>query len=259
VALEKIGPLGRFFGYGAEMPANVKRVLEDYSAAEQEQGRYDVKAMIAVQVVVGVMLVVCLGSHVAAVGLIGLTVVILLTSFNGITDETRLGEAFTEAMPFTALLVVFFAVAGIIEENGLFDGMVSFIISLRGQSQMGWLFFMDGVLSMVSDNVFVATLYINSFSRAYLSGLISKPDLHLIAVAINISTNIPSIATPNGQAAFLFLYTSKLAPLVNLSYFRMMWMALPYTIILTIVSFTMTWFLASLTQGMVDMGLLSSL
>ena len=45
---------------------------------------------------------------------------------------------------------------------------------------------------------------------------------------INTGTNIPSIATPNGQAAFLFLLTSAVAPLIRLSYFRMVWMALPY-------------------------------
>ena len=52
----------------------------------------------------------------------------------------------------------------------------------------------------------------------------------LLAVAINAGTNIPSVATPNGQAAFLFLLTSSLAPLIRLGYGRMMWMALPYTI-----------------------------
>ena len=48
-------------------------------------------------------------------------------------------------------------------------------------------------------------------------------------------TNIPSVATPNGQAAFLFLLTSGIAPLIRLSYLRMVWMALPYTIVLTSV------------------------
>jgi NhaB family Na+:H+ antiporter len=43
------------------------------------------------------------------------------------------------------------------------------------------------------------------------------------------------VATPNGQAAFLFLLTSAIAPLVRLSYGRMVWMALPYTIVLSIV------------------------
>ena len=31
-----------------------------------------------------------------------------------------------------------------------------------------------------------------------------------LAVAINTGTNIPSVATPNGQAAFLFLLTSSI-------------------------------------------------
>ena len=57
----------------------------------------------------------------------------------------------------------------------------------------------------------------------------------LLAVAINTGTNLPSVATPNGQAAFLFLLTSALAPLIRLSYGRMVWMALPYTLVLTLV------------------------
>ena len=56
-----------------------------------------------------------------------------------------------------------------------------------------------------------------------------------MAVAINTGTNLPSVATPNGQAAFLFLLTSALAPLIRLSYGRMVWMALPYTVSLSIV------------------------
>ena len=55
-----------------------------------------------------------------------------------------------------------------------------------------------------------------------------------MAVAINTGTNIPSIATPNGQAAFLFLLTSSVAPLIRLSYVRMVLMALPYTVVMGI-------------------------
>ena len=39
-------------------------------------------------------------------------------------------------------------------------------------------------------------------------------------------------------SAFLFLLTSSLAPLINLSYLRMVYMALPYTIVLSIVGYT---------------------
>ncbi|MBZ4231248.1 hypothetical protein LAN31_21725, partial [Mycobacterium tuberculosis] len=67
-------------------------------------------------------------------------------------------------------------------------------------------------------------------------GAISLPQFEMLAVAINTGTNLPSVATPNGQAAFLFLLTSALAPLIRLSYGRMVWMALPYTIVLTLVA-----------------------
>jgi NhaB family Na+:H+ antiporter len=81
--------------------------------------------------------------------------------------------------------------------------------------------------------VFVATIYIGEARDALLSGAVSRSEFEALAVAINTGTNIPSIATPNGQAAFLFLLTSALAPLIRLSYFRMMWMALPYFVMMT--------------------------
>jgi NhaB family Na+:H+ antiporter len=62
-------------------------------------------------------------------------------------------------------------------------------------------------------------------------------------VAINTGTNIPSVATPNGQAAFLFLLTSALAPLIRLSYGRMVLAALPYTISMTIAGLLATVYL----------------
>jgi NhaB family Na+:H+ antiporter len=42
------------------------------------------------------------------------------------------------------------------------------------------------------------------------------------------------VATPNGQAAFLFLLTSALAPVIRLSYGRMVMLALPYTITMSL-------------------------
>jgi len=64
-----------------------------------------------------------------------------------------------------------------------------------------------------------------------------------LAVAINTGTNIPSVATPNGQAAFLFLLTSALAPVIRLSYGRMVVLALPYTITMSITGLLATYFL----------------
>ena len=107
------------------------------------------------------------------------------------------------------------------------------------------LFFVaNGVLSMISDNVFVATVYINEIKAALDSGMITRDQFDKLAVAVNTGTNIPSIATPNGQAASLFLLTSSLAPLINLSYMRMVIMALPYTLVLSTVGlFSVIYFL----------------
>ena len=62
-------------------------------------------------------------------------------------------------------------------------------------------------------------------------------------VAINTGTNIPSVATPNGQAAFLFLLTSALAPRIRLSYGRMVIMAFPYTVTMSITGLAALWYL----------------
>jgi NhaB family Na+:H+ antiporter len=99
---------------------------------------------------------------------------------------------------------------------------------------------------MISDNVFVATVFIgeiaSSFGDTVVVGAASfdqgQRDLYeSLAVAVNTGTNLPSVATPNGQAAFLFLLTSAIAPLIHLSYMKMVKMAIPYTIVLGILGF----------------------
>ena len=92
----------------------------------------------------------------------------------------------------------------------------------------------NGFLSAVSDNVFVATIYIGQVAEKIPVG---TDQFNNLAIAINVGTNIPSIASPKVRAPFLFLLTSALAPLINLSYLRMVYMALPYTIILSIVGY----------------------
>jgi NhaB family Na+:H+ antiporter len=109
--------------------------------------------------------------------------------------------------------------------------------------QTAMFYVANGVLSMISDNVFVATIYISEIKEALDAGQITKENFDLLAVAINTGTNIPSVATPNGQAAFLFLLTSALAPLVRLSYGRMVWMALPYTVSMSIVGLAAVYYL----------------
>jgi Na+:H+ antiporter, NhaB family len=117
------------------------------------------------------------------------------------------------------------------------------------------LFLANGLLSMVSDNVFVGTVYINEVKAAWEAGQISREQFELLAIAINSGTNLPSVATPNGQAAFLFLLTSALAPLIRLSYAKMVWMAIPYTIVLTGVGlFCTAIVLPEVTTWMYHMG-----
>ncbi|MFQ3257125.1 MAG: NhaB family Na+:H+ antiporter, partial [Porticoccaceae bacterium] len=169
------------------------------------------------------------------VGLIGLMVIILLTAFNGVIDEHRIGHAFEEALPFTALLVVFFAIVAVIHENHLFSPVIAWVLAEDPAVQPGMFFLANGVLSAISDNVFVATVYINEIKSVFDAGDITRDHFDKLVVAINTGTNLPSVATPNGQAAFLFLLTSALAPLIRLSYMRMVIMALPYTVVLTTV------------------------
>ena len=104
------------------------------------------------------------------------------------------------------------------------------------------------------DNVFVGTVYINEVSAALQKGAITRDQFDMLAVAINTGTNLPSVATPNGQAAFLFLLTSAIAPVLRLSYGTMVYMALPYTIVLTIVGLLATYFgLYELTEWLYQM------
>jgi NhaB family Na+:H+ antiporter len=109
------------------------------------------------------------------------------------------------------------------------------VLALEGRAQAAALYLATGVLSAISDNVFVASIYITEIKSAFLQGVMTREQFDVAAVAINTGTNIPSVATPNGQAAFLFLLTSTLAPLIRLGYLRMVWMALPYFVVMTSV------------------------
>ena len=230
VVLEKTGS----FGYGAKLPGNVRQILVDYDKAQSAKITKKQRVSLFVQAAVAVFLVIGLAFHLAPVGMIGLTVIILLTAFNGITEEHQIGKAFEEALPFTALLVVFFTVVSVIHDQHLFQPIIDMALSLEPSQQPSVFFIANGVLSAISDNVFVATVYINEILAALNAGDITREQFDHLAVAVNTGTNIPSVATPNGQAAFLFLLTSAIAPLIRLSYGTMVWMALPYTITMSI-------------------------
>ena len=234
----------RSFGYGAQLSPKVRSVLEEFDNDMASKRTKQDKAIIAVQGVVALILVVALGSHVAQPGVIGLMIIVLATAFNGVTEEHRIGHAFEEALPFTALLVVFFAIVAVIHQQHLFSPVMEWVMTYEGKTQDALFYLANGFLSMISDNVFVATVYIGEVEQMYDAGMITREKFDSLAVAINTGTNIPSVATPNGQAAFLFLLTSALAPLIRLSYARMVIMALPYTITMSITGLAALWYLS---------------
>ncbi|OIQ36635.1 MAG: Na+/H+ antiporter NhaB [Bacteroidetes bacterium MedPE-SWsnd-G1] len=228
VVLELTG----WFGFGAKMPTVARGIIEGYTAEEDANRSKKEKFALMVQGVSAILLIAGLATHVASVGMIGLGLIIVQTAFMGITDEHQLGPAFEEALPFTGLLVVFFVVVAMIHDQHLFSPIIAAALELDLADQPSMFYIANGVLSAISDNVFVATVYIGEVQAAFDAGTISREHFETLAVAINTGTNLPSVATPNGQAAFLFLLTSSLAPLINLSYFKMVKMALPYTIVL---------------------------
>lgn len=248
----------RILGYGIQLPETVRGILKEHVDNENANRDDKEKAKLMVQGLVGLVLIISLALHLAEVGVIGLMIIVLLTAFNGVIEEHQIGHAFEEALPFTALLVVFFSIVAVIHDQHLFNPVISYVLSMEGQVQLVAYYVANGVLSAISDNVFVATVYINE-TAAYFKDIIPllghTADIQptpeqaaqiehygKLAVAINMGTNIPSVATPNGQAAFLFLLTSAIAPLIRLSYLEMVKLALPYTITMSITGFLGVWY-----------------
>ncbi len=234
------------FGYGDQLPEPARNIIEAYTeeadANRSERQKYE----LIVQGVAAILLIIGLALHLAPVGFIGLGLIIFQTAFMGITDEHSLGKSFEEALPFTGLIVVFFVIVAMIHDQHLFKPIIDYAFSLAPADQPKFFYVASGLLSMISDNVFVATVFIGeiagSFGDTVVQGTASfdqgQRDLYeSLAVAVNTGTNLPSVATPNGQAAFLFLLTSALAPLIHLSYMKMVKMAIPYTIVLGILGF----------------------
>ncbi len=228
VLLEKTG----WFGFGAKLPEVARRIIERYTEEEDARRTRKEKYRLMVQATAMVLLIAGLGLHLAPVGFIGLALIIFQTAFMGITDEHQIGPAFEEALPFTGLLVVFFVIVAMIHDQHLFKPVIEWALSMDPSAQPAMFYVANGILSAISDNVFVATVYINEVQAAFQNGELTRLQYEKLAIAINTGTNLPSVATPNGQAAFLFLLTSSLAPLINLSYGKMVKMAFPYAVVL---------------------------
>lgn len=220
------------------MPPHVRKVLSTFAKDEYGKIHNAEVAELITQAVGAFFLVMGLALHVTEVGFVGLAITVYVTAFNGIVEEHEVADAFMEAMPFVSLLVVFFGVVSVIQDQAIFDPIIDGVLELPENQQPPVLFVTNGLLSMVSDNVFVATVFIKGVAGAYsdqgVNGTMTREHYETLAVSINMGTNLPSCATPNGQAAFLFILTSSISPLVHLTYGRMVKMAFPYTCVLAV-------------------------
>ncbi len=239
ILLEKF----KIFGFGAKLPEVARNIIENYTVEEDNNRSKKEKQQLIVQAIAMTLLIIGLALHLAPVGFIGLALIVFQTAFMGVTDEHHIGPAFEEALPFTALLVVFFVIVAMIHDQHLFKPIIDYALAMDTSIQPTMFYIANGVLSAISDNVFVATVYINEVQAAFNAGEITRIEYEKLAIAINTGTNLPSVATPNGQAAFLFLLTSSLAPLINLSYMKMVKMAFPYAIVLGSVGLLCVYYL----------------
>lgn len=232
VVIEKM----RWFGYGAELPFNVRQILFEEDKKMREASTDGDRLLMVFQAIIAVLMVAALSMHLAEIGLIGLGVIVLASSLTGITDEHRLAEAFSPGLPFASLLVVFYVIVAMIESQHMFVPVMDWVLQMEGQQQVFMVFLTNGLLSAISDNVFVATIYMDQITPLVESGVLSRELYEAQSVAVVMGTGIPSMSTPNGQAAFLFLLMSAIAPKIRLGYGTMVYMAFPYFIVCTAVA-----------------------
>jgi NhaB family Na+:H+ antiporter len=224
--LEKV----RWLDFGVQLPDNVRYVLEQEVKSQAAKRTKREEMLLWVQGASTIALITMLVLHVAEIYVIGLILLIALTALTGRTSEHQIGEAASESAPFVFVLAIFFGIVGMVHAQHLFAPITDWVFSFKGNDRLIAYFVSTGALSAISDNVFVASLYIGEAKQFFVDGVIGRHEFENIAVAINTGTNIPSISTPNGQAAFLFLLMSRLAPLIRLSYGRMVLLALPYVV-----------------------------
>lgn len=70
-------------------------------------------------------------------------------------------------------------------DQKLFAPIIHFVLSAEEKTQLALFYGFNGLLSAISDNVFVATVYINEAKNALAAGAIAPHQFELLAVAIN--------------------------------------------------------------------------
>ncbi|MBV7888033.1 sodium/proton antiporter, partial [Yersinia pestis] len=75
----------KLFGFGAQLPDRVRQFLTEYDQQANAKRTKQENMKLIVQAIIGVWLVLAQTLHLAEVGMVGLSVIILATSFCGIT------------------------------------------------------------------------------------------------------------------------------------------------------------------------------
>ena len=127
------------------MPVPIHTILSEHAKKLEKKRTTRDKVNLAIQAVIAVWLIIGLALHLATVGLIGLSVIIFATASAGIIEEHQLGKAFEEALPFTALLCVFFSIVAVIIDQHLFTPVISWVLTFEGQLQLVMFFIANGI------------------------------------------------------------------------------------------------------------------
>ncbi len=218
----------KYPGFGYVLPQRAyDAIVRDFNYKFRRMSRQSLFSY-ALQAIIAVLLFFALAFHIAEVGLLGIALIVVMSAFKGLTKEHDFAESFNNAMPFVLLISIFFAILAVVHDQKLVKPLIEWVLTFGGKAQMIALFLANGALSLVSDNVFVASVFINGIQDAYNEGRFALEHYQKLAVIVNMGTNIPAMATPNGHAAFLFLLTSSIAPLIRLSYWQMVKLAFPY-------------------------------
>ena len=233
----------KLFGFGTELPKDILEEIKKHQENKIKHMGDRVRVKIIFECISLICFIGMLAIGTIEVGIAGLIIIGFINALSGNTKEEEIGKAFESCIPFTGLIILFFVISSMIEQSKLFEPIINFALSFHDGIQKLIIFISTGILSSISDNVFVATIYIGEISKAFSNGLISLEQFNSLGKIVNVATNITSMATPNGQAAFLFLLTSYITQKIYLNYSRMVVMAIPYTIVLSTVAIIISCFL----------------
>jgi len=243
IILEKF----KLFGFGKVMTSEEKEVIMEWRNQYIQSMNQTERLSLMMQGVVALLLVFMLITHFAEVGLIGLVIIIFASATTGKKDEHDFVPAFEEGGPFLVVLGVLFAFVAMLHEQHTFMPAINFAATLGDHDQRNFFFGASGVLSAISDNVFVAKIFMDAAIDMVKDGNLTLQEIkHLenLTVSINAGTNIFSVFTPNGQAAFLYFLMSALAKKkLLMDWLGIFKMSLPYAVVMIATSLLCVMFL----------------